>query len=79
MKKLLIAYDGSDASKKAIDVAIQSALPDDELVLLTVIPAELTQSSFTKMLLPTIDMSSIVQSGSFKERAMESLGEIAKG
>lgn len=78
MKKLLIAYDGSDASKKAIDVAIQSALPDDELVLLTVIPAELTQSSFTKMLLPTIDMSSIVQSGSFKERAMESLGDIAK-
>jgi len=78
MKKLLVAYDGSDASKKAIDVAIQSSLPDDELVLLTVIPAELTQSSFTKMLLPTIDMSSIVQSGSFKERAMESVGEIAK-
>jgi len=78
MKKLLIAYDGSDASKKAIEVAIQSALPDDELVLLTVIPAELTQSSFTKMLLPTIDMSSIAQSGSFKERAMESLADIAK-
>ncbi|MBS3778242.1 MAG: universal stress protein [Candidatus Thermoplasmatota archaeon] len=78
MKKLLVAYDGSDASKKAIDVAIQSALPDDELVLLTVIPAELTQSAFTKMLLPTIDMSSLVQSGSFKERAMESLGTIAK-
>jgi nucleotide-binding universal stress UspA family protein len=30
------------------------------------------------MLLPTIDMSSLVQSGSFKERAMESLGTIAK-
>jgi len=78
MKKLLVAYDGSDASKKAIEVALQSALPEDELVLLTVIPAELTQSSFTKMLLPTIDMSSIVQSGSFKERAMESLADIAK-
>lgn len=78
MKKVLVAYDGSDASKKAIEVAIQSALPDDKLVLLTVIPAELSQSSFTKMLLPTIDMSSIVQSGSFKERAMESLADIAK-
>lgn len=78
MKKLLVAYDGSEASKKAISVAIQSALPEDELILLTVIPAELTQSSFTKMLLPTIDMSSIVQSGSFKERAMESLSDIAK-
>lgn len=78
MKKVLVAYDGSDASKKAIEVAIQSALPDDKLILLTVIPAELSQSSFTKMLLPTIDMSSIVQSGSFKESAMESLAEIAK-
>ncbi len=78
MKKLLVAYDGSDASKKAIEVAIQSALPEDKLILLTVIPAELSQSSFTKMLLPTIDMSSIVQSGSFKERAMESLADIAK-
>jgi nucleotide-binding universal stress UspA family protein len=78
MKKLLVAYDGSDASKKAIEIAIQSALPEDKLILLTVIPAELSQSSFTKMLLPTIDMSSIVQSGSFKERAMESLADIAK-
>ena len=29
------------------------------------------------MLLPTIDMSSVVQSGSFKEKAMESLSMLA--
>jgi len=30
------------------------------------------------MLLPTIDLSSIVKSGSFKEKAMESLNKISK-
>ena len=76
MKKLLVAYDGSDASKKAIKVALQNAQKDDEVTLLTVIPAELTESSFTKMLLPTIDMSSMVQLGSFKEKAMKSLSSV---
>jgi nucleotide-binding universal stress UspA family protein len=78
MKKLLIAYDGSDASKKAIELSLKCADPDDEIVILTVIPAELSKSAFTNMLLPTIDLSSIVQSGSFKEKAMESLKKVAK-
>jgi nucleotide-binding universal stress UspA family protein len=76
MKKLLVAYDGSDASKRAIQVALQNAQKDDEVTLLTVIPAELTESSFTKMLLPTIDMSSMVQTGSFKEKTMKSLSTV---
>lgn len=79
MKKLLVAYDGSDASKRAMEVALQCVQPDDELTLLTVIPAELTESSFTKMLLPTIDMSSMIQSGSFKEKAMQSLSQVREG
>ena len=78
MKRLLIAYDGSDASKKAIDMALQCSNPDDELVLLTVIPAALVESTFTNMLLPTIDLSTVVTPGTFKEKAMESLGKIAK-
>ncbi|MDG6228647.1 MAG: universal stress protein [Candidatus Thermoplasmatota archaeon] len=77
MKKILIAYDGSEASKKAIDVGLKCAQKDDSIVLITVIPAELVESSFTKMLLPTIDMSSVVQSGGFKEKAMESLSTLA--
>lgn len=78
MKKMLIAYDGSDASKKALDMALKCSDDEDEITLLTVIPAELAESSFTKMLLPTIDLSQIVKSGTFKEKAMESLSKVAK-
>lgn len=78
MKRLLVAYDGSEASTKAIDVAVQCSTPDDELVILTVIPAALVESTFTNMLLPTIDLSTVVAPGTFKEKAMESLGKIAK-
>lgn len=78
MKKMLVAYDGSDASKKAIDVVLKCADKDDEITLLTVVPAELAESSFTKMLLPTIDLSNVVKSGSFKQKARESLSKIIK-
>jgi nucleotide-binding universal stress UspA family protein len=78
MKKMLIAYDGSDASKKAVDLALKCCGKDDQITLLTVIPAELAESSFTKMLLPTIDLSQIVKSGTFKEKAMETLSKVAR-
>ena len=78
MKRLLIAYDGSEASKKAIELGLKCSNKEDEVILLTVIPAELSESSFTKMLLPTIDLSSIVKSGSFKERAMDSLSKLSE-
>ena len=78
MKKMLIAYDGSDASKKAVDVALRCCDKEDQITLLTVIPAELAESSFTKMLLPTIDLSQIVKSGTFKEKAMETLSKVAR-
>ncbi len=78
MKKLLVAYDGSEASKKAIETVLKCSNKQDEITLLTVVPAELAESSFTKMLLPTIDLSAIVKSGSFKEKAMESLNKISK-
>ena len=32
MKRLLVAYDGSEASIKAIDLAVQCSTHDDELV-----------------------------------------------
>ncbi len=76
MKKIIIAYDGSVASKRAVEMALKCSNKDDELTILTVIPAELAESSFTKMLLPTIDLSSVVKSGSFKERAMETLSKV---
>ena len=76
MKKMLVAYDGSDASVKAVDMVLKCAKKEDEVTLLTVVPAELAESSFTKMLLPTIDLSSVVKSGSFKEKAMETLKKV---
>jgi len=76
MKKMLIAYDGSEASKKAIEMTMKCASKDDEITLLTIVPAELAESSFTKMLLPTIDLSTIVKSGSFKDKTRETLKKI---
>jgi nucleotide-binding universal stress UspA family protein len=78
MKKLLIAYDGSDASQRAIDTAVNCATPEDEIILLTVIPQALVESTFTNMLLPTIDLSQVIQPGTFKEKAMENLSKVAK-
>jgi nucleotide-binding universal stress UspA family protein len=78
MKKMLVAYDGSDASKKAIELVKKCANKEDEITILTVVPAELAESSFTKMLLPTIDLTSIVKSGSFKDKARESLSKVVK-
>lgn len=78
MKKMLVAYDGSDASKKAIEMVRKCANKEDQITLLTVVPAELSESSFTKMLLPTIDLSSIVKSGSFKDKAEDSLNKLVK-
>lgn len=78
MKKILIAYDGSDASKKAIELTLQCANKTDEIYILTVIPAELIESSFTKMLLPTIDLGDLIKSGSFKEKAMETISKVTK-
>jgi nucleotide-binding universal stress UspA family protein len=78
MKKMLVAYDGSEASKKAIEMVLKCSNSDDEITLLTVVPAELSESSFTKMLLPTIDLSKIVKSGSFKDKAKDTLSKIVK-
>lgn len=78
MKKMLVAYDGSEASKKALDMVSKCANQEDEITLLTVVPAELSESSFTKMLLPTIDLSNFVKPGNFQEKARDSLNRIVK-
>jgi len=78
MKKMLVAYDGSEASKKALEMIKKCSNSDDEVTLLTVVPAELAESSFTKMLLPTIDLSTIVKSGSFKDKARDSLSKLVQ-
>ncbi|RLF51108.1 MAG: hypothetical protein DRN19_03370, partial [Thermoplasmata archaeon] len=54
------------------------AKSEDEIILLTVIPAELLSSTFTKMLLPNIDLATVAKESSFKERAEETLREVAE-
>ncbi len=76
--KILIAYDGSDSSRKAVDFVRGMAKSEDEIILLTVIPAELLSSTFTKMLLPNIDLATVAKDSSFKERAEETLREVAE-
>ena len=76
--KILIAYDGSDSSRKAVDFVREMAKSEDEIILLTVIPAELLSSTFTKMLLPNIDLATVAKESSFKERAEETLREVAE-
>ncbi len=76
--KILIAYDGSESSKKAVDFVREIAKSEDEVIVLTVIPAELLSSTFTKMLLPTIDLATVAKDSSFKERAEETLREVAE-
>jgi nucleotide-binding universal stress UspA family protein len=78
MKKMLVAYDGSEASKKALNMVSKCANQEDEITLMTVVPAELSESSFTKMLLPTIDLSNFVKPGNFQEKAKDSLNKIVK-
>ena len=76
--KILIAYDGSESSKKAVDFVREIAKSEDEVIILTVIPAELLSSTFTKMLLPTIDLATVAKDSSFKERAEETLKDVAE-
>ncbi|KAA0007693.1 MAG: hypothetical protein DRN01_01155 [Thermoplasmata archaeon] len=76
--KVLIAYDGSESAKKAVEITLKFAKKEDDVILLTVIPGELLSSSFTKMLLPTINLDQIVKGGTFKERAEETLKEVAQ-
>ncbi|KAA0012423.1 MAG: universal stress protein [Thermoplasmata archaeon] len=76
--KILIAYDGSQSSKKAVDFVREMAKSEDEVIILTVIPAELLSSTFTKMLLPTIDLATVAKDSSFKERAEETLKDVAE-
>jgi len=38
MKKMLVAYDGSEASKKALEMIKKCANTEDEITLLTVVP-----------------------------------------
>ena len=65
MKKMLIAYDGSDASKKALDMVTKCSNKDDEVTLLS--------------LVGRIDMNTIsTLSGTMKIHGMDKLDKMDK-
>ncbi|PKK85781.1 MAG: hypothetical protein CVT48_03990 [Thermoplasmata archaeon HGW-Thermoplasmata-1] len=76
--KILVAFDGTKNAERAIEMVKKCGKPDDEIILITVIPAELVDSSLTKMLLPTIDLKAIGVNGTFHDRAAEALEKQAE-
>ncbi len=79
MKSILVAYDGSDNSKLALEKAIKISRHNETGVLiLNVIPPELSESSLSKMLLPGIKVHDVIRPGGFKASANNLVEEAVK-
>lgn len=75
----IVGYDGSEPSKRAVDWAVRHAKAmDAKVVLATVVPRSIKDSFFSTMLLPHIDLSKVVPSGTFEASANARLEEAAK-
>ncbi|MDI6903534.1 MAG: universal stress protein [Methanocellales archaeon] len=69
MNKILVAYDGSEDSKKALDQAVELAkCTTSSMVILTVVPSATGMFAFDDLLVP----------GTFKSRALKMVQEAAK-
>ncbi len=79
MKSILVAYDGSENSKLALEKAIKiSKHNETAVVILNVIPPELSESSLSKMLLPGIKIRDVMRPGCFKANAAGMVDEAIK-
>lgn len=77
-RPLLVGYDGSDASKFALDFAAERcAALKRRLVLVNVVPANLKRTLFSEMLLPNIDLTKVVNVEKFPDLARKRLDEVA--
>lgn len=75
----VVGYDGSPPSKRALDWAVRHAKDNGGKVLLaTAVPESLKDSFFSTMLLPNLDLSTLVPTGTFEANAKARLGEAAK-
>ncbi|MBI4394291.1 MAG: universal stress protein [Euryarchaeota archaeon] len=76
---ILVGYDGSDPSRKAIEHSLKRMEPEkDEVVVLTVVPKAVAERSFVGMLLPTADMSGISDDKTFVESAKARVSEVVE-
>ncbi|MHB8604159.1 MAG: universal stress protein [Thermoplasmatota archaeon] len=70
MTRLLVGYDGSPPSKRALEYAATRAKLDGaELLVATIVPASLKDNFFSTMLLPDIDLSGVVKETTFVKNA----------
>lgn len=73
-----MGYDGSDPAKRALEWALQRAKPlGDEVVLLTVIPASVANSSLSKMMPAGLELPAPLAK-TFEDNARERLDEVLK-
>ena len=75
----LVGYDGSPPAKRALEWAVGHARGNGaRVVLATAVPASLKDSFFSTMLLPNMDLSKVVPTGTFEANAKARLDEAAK-
>jgi len=75
----LVAYDGSPPSRKALEWAARRAKAEGaRLRIVTAIPESLQDSFFSTMLLPSLDLTQVVPTGTFEQNARRRLEELAK-
>jgi nucleotide-binding universal stress UspA family protein len=77
MARVLVGYDGSDPSKRALAWALARLKPEDEIVLLTVLPKSVATSSLSKMMPAGLELPPTLAK-SFEENARERLDEVAR-
>ncbi|HIH37156.1 MAG TPA: universal stress protein [Methanocellales archaeon] len=69
MKKILVAYDGSEDSKRALDWAVELAkCTQSSITILTVVPSAARMFAFADIIIP----------GTFKSQALNMIQEAAK-
>lgn len=77
-RPILVGYDGSEASKLALEFAAERAAAlKRRLVLVNVVPANLRHVGFSEMLLPGVDLSKLVKVDKFHDIAQARLSEVA--
>lgn len=78
-RPFVVAYDASPAAREALDLAVERARAlKARVVVVTVVPTPLQYASFTRMLLPTLDLpTQMRESESYVENARKSLEAVA--
>lgn len=79
MGRILVGFDGSPPSRRALDVAsARAALSGDQLVLVTVIPAQVRASTLSDLVPAALDLPPEMRR-TFEENARARLDELAAG